>query len=120
MTPLGLLHFFITTPLVVITISFYNVLGPSDVASRSGPGSSALVLGSSLLCVSGRSFDLSSVICPVISFLCSVFSVLSVSSLLSLSLFCVYSAAPEVGCWRPGKKTPYPTVSFSVLALLRV
>jgi hypothetical protein len=33
-----------TTSLVVTTICFYNVLGPSDVVSRSGPGSSALVL----------------------------------------------------------------------------
>jgi hypothetical protein len=33
-----------TTSLVVTTIPFYNVLGPSDVVSRSGSGSSALVL----------------------------------------------------------------------------
>jgi hypothetical protein len=37
------------TSLVVTTISFYNVLGPSDVASRSGPGSSALDLWSSVI-----------------------------------------------------------------------
>jgi hypothetical protein len=60
-----------TTPLVVTAISVYNVLGPSDVVSRSGPGSSLdLLLGFSLICVSGRSFDLSSVcllcVCPFI------------------------------------------------------
>jgi hypothetical protein len=50
------------TSLVVTRISFYNVLWPSDVASQSGPGSSALVLWSpsiwsSLICV-GLSLDL--------------------------------------------------------------
>jgi hypothetical protein len=45
-----------TTSPVVTTISFFNVLWPSDVASRSGPGSSALVLWflliwSSLICI---------------------------------------------------------------------
>jgi hypothetical protein len=44
------------TSLVVTTISLYNELWPSDVASRSGPGSSALVLRapliwSSLICL---------------------------------------------------------------------
>jgi hypothetical protein len=48
-TPFGLLLCFITTSLVVTTISFYNVLWPSDVVSRSGPGSSALVLWSPLI-----------------------------------------------------------------------
>jgi hypothetical protein len=53
---------FFTTSLVVTTISFYNVLWPSDVASLSGPGSSALVvwsplIWSSLICV-GPSLDL--------------------------------------------------------------
>jgi hypothetical protein len=51
-----------TTSLVVTTISFYNVLGPSDIASRSGPGSSVIILGSpmissSVICV-GPSLDL--------------------------------------------------------------
>jgi hypothetical protein len=35
------------------------------------------------------------------------------------SFFCLF-CCPEVGCWRPGKKTPCPRVSFSVLALLRI
>jgi hypothetical protein len=62
-----------TTPLVVTTIS-----QPSDVVSRSGPGSSLdLLLGSSLIRVSGRSFDLSSV---------SLFSVRVSSLLFSVSL----------------------------------
>jgi hypothetical protein len=91
---------------------FYNVLWPSDFASLSGPGSFALTLGSSLICVSGRSFDLSSVICSVSSFG-------DLSSVSLFSVFCFYSAAPEVGCWRPGKKTPCHRVSFPVLALLR-
>jgi hypothetical protein len=46
-----------TTSLVVTTISFYNVLWPSDVVSPGGPGSSALVLWSSLICA-GLSLDL--------------------------------------------------------------
>jgi hypothetical protein len=46
-----------TTSLVVTTISFYNVLGPSDVVSRSGPGTSALILGFPVICV-GPSLDL--------------------------------------------------------------
>jgi hypothetical protein len=44
----------------------------------------------------------------VLSSLCSLFS----------SAF-LFSAAPEVGCWRPRKKTPCRRVSFPVLALLR-
>jgi hypothetical protein len=116
-----------TTPLVVSTVSVYNVLWPSDVVSQEW------------------SFDLSSVICSVISF--SVFSPLSVFSLSCLvyllclsylSFFisslcplvylwmCVFyrllfssvsvrlSAAPQIGCLRPGKKTPSPTVAFPV------
>jgi hypothetical protein len=48
--PFGLLFWFtITTSLVVTTVSFYNVLWPSHVVSRSGPGSSALILGSSVI-----------------------------------------------------------------------
>jgi hypothetical protein len=42
-----------TTSLVVTTISVYNVLGPSDVVSRSGPGSASLIAPLiSLLCLS--------------------------------------------------------------------
>jgi hypothetical protein len=103
----------LTTSLVVTTASFYNVVWPSDVASWSGPGSSALVLGSSLICVSDRSFNLSSVI--------------SFGDLSSVSLFCVPSLSvsvfslccPEIGCLRLGKKTSCPRVSFPVLASLR-
>jgi hypothetical protein len=101
-----------TTSLVVTTVSVYNVLGPSDVVSRSGPGSSALVLRSSLISVSGRSFDLSSVI--------SLLFLSSVICLLCSPSVCVrLSAAPEVGCLCPGKKTHCPRVLFPVLALLR-
>jgi hypothetical protein len=35
-------------------------------------------------------------------------------------LLSVYSAAPEIGCWRPGKKTPCRRVSFPVLRLLLI
>jgi hypothetical protein len=55
-TPFGLLLLLFTTSLVVTTISFYNVRWTSDVASRSGPGSSALLL---LICLD-MSFDLPS------------------------------------------------------------
>jgi hypothetical protein len=51
-----------------------------------------------------------------------VFSI-CVSLVCVCSLFCllsVYSTAPEIGCLRPGKKTPCPRVSFPVLALLRI
>jgi hypothetical protein len=66
------------TPLVVTTISVYNVPGLSDIVSRSGPGSTLdLLLGSSLIWV----FDLSSV---------SLFSV-----------FIRLSAAPQIGSLRP-------------------
>jgi hypothetical protein len=51
-------------------------------------------------------------ICQLICLLCSVFCF---SLLCSVRL----SAAPEVGCWRPGEKTPCRKVSFLVLALLR-
>jgi hypothetical protein len=70
-TPFGMLHFF-TTPLVVTTVSVYNVLGPSDVVFRSGPGSSLedlpwsasliSLLCLSLLCVSSLLFS----VCPFI------------------------------------------------------
>jgi hypothetical protein len=70
--------------------------------SRSGPCSSLdLLLGSSLICISGGSFDLSSV---------------CLSSLL-FSVSVRLSAAPQIGCLRPGKKTPSPTFSFSVAAV---
>jgi hypothetical protein len=94
-----------TTSLVVTTISFYNVLGPSDVVARSVPGSSALILGSPWIW---------SLVASLISVLWSV---------LPWSLFfcltCLYSAAPEIGCLRPRKKTPSPAVFFPVLALLQ-
>jgi hypothetical protein len=100
-----------TTSLVVTTITFYNVRWPSDVASQRGPGSSALVLWSpwiwpSLICV-GPSLDL--LLLPACwSTFCDLLQ-------CSPSVFCHYSAAPEVGCWRPGEKTPWRKV---VLALL--
>jgi hypothetical protein len=85
-----------TTPLVVTTISVYNVLGPSDVVSRSGPGSSLdLLLDSSLVCV----FDLSSV---CVSSLC--LSSLCVSSLLfsvPLSICLFISVSLLSLCLRP-------------------
>jgi hypothetical protein len=108
-----------TTSLVVTTFSVYNVLGPSDIVSRSGPGSSALVLGSPWI-FSDRCWSL---FCDLFCDLSSVSSLLcDLSSVLSLAL-CVpvrLSAAPEVGCWCPGEKTPCRRVSFPVLALLRI
>jgi hypothetical protein len=83
-----------TTSLVVTTISFYNVLGPSDVVSRSGPGSCALTIGSSLMCISGRSFDHSSVI--FFRDLSSVFSLLCVLS-LSLRFYSLLPLEKGVG-----------------------
>jgi hypothetical protein len=62
-------------------------------------------------------------------FLDLVFSDLCWSLLGSAAFFCLLicllcsvhlSAAPEVGCWRPGEKTPCRRVSFPVLALLRI
>jgi hypothetical protein len=50
------------------------------------------------------------------AFICLLWSVFCVLS----SLFCLYSAAPKVGCWRPGEKTPSRRISFPVLALLRI
>jgi hypothetical protein len=85
-----------TTPLVVTTISVYNVLGPSDVVFRSGPGSSLdLLLGSSLICVSGRSFEPSSVSLQCLS---------SVSLSRSLFYLCPFSVsvAPQIECLRLG------------------
>jgi hypothetical protein len=83
-----------TTSLVVTTISVYNVLGPSDVVSRSGPGSSldlpwsasSLLFSSPLLFCSVlfSSPLLFCVLCLGVSPL-GVLSSISVS----LSLFCV-------------------------------
>jgi hypothetical protein len=101
-----------TTSLVATTISFYNVLGPCDVASRSGPGSSALILESPVI--------LSSLICVLSSLYLSLFSI-SLSSISVLSLYvCVrLSAASEIGCLHLRNKTPCRRVSFPVLASLR-
>jgi hypothetical protein len=109
-TPFRLLLCFITTSLVVTTISFYSVLWPSDFVSRSCPGFSVFSWISSdfVFCdllLSAFCFPL---LCPLFISLCFLFY-----------LTCLYSAAPEVGCWRPGEKTPRSRVLFPVLALLR-
>jgi hypothetical protein len=59
-----------TTPLLVATISGYNVLWPSDVVSRSGP-------------------LISSVISSVISLQCLYLGVSSISVSISVSLLCL-------------------------------
>jgi hypothetical protein len=76
-----------TTPLVINTISGYNMLWPSDVVSLSGS------LISSLLSVRWSRF-----------FLC-------LSSHLSLSVLS-FSVAPQIQCLRLESKTPYLTVEF--------
>jgi hypothetical protein len=81
-----------TTSLVSTTVSFYNVLGPSDVVSRSGPGSSALVLGSSLIYVSDRSLDLSS---------------LCVSSVSLFYLSCPFICCPSKRVFAPRKEDTF-------------
>jgi hypothetical protein len=63
-----------TTSLVVTTISVYNVLWPSVVASLSGPGSSALVLcspviWSSLICLWSLPWS-ASLILSLAAFIC--------------------------------------------------
>jgi hypothetical protein len=87
-----------TTSLVVITISVYSVLWPSDVVSRSGP-----------------------LISFLLSVLWSLFSVFISVSLLSLSvvfsLLCVLSPAPQIQCLRLEQKTPSLTVAFSVASV---
>jgi hypothetical protein len=50
-----------------------------------------------------------SLFCASLLYLCPLF----------ISVSCFYSAAPEIGCLLPGKKTPCPRVWFPVLGLLR-
>jgi hypothetical protein len=95
-----------TTSLVVTTISVYHVLGPSYVASLSGPGFSLdLLLGSSLICVSDFSFDLSFLCVSSVSlfYLC----LLSVS-LLSFFCVCPFICCPSNTVLAPGKDDTSP------------
>jgi hypothetical protein len=93
------------TTSLVTTISFYNVLGPSDVVSRSGPGSSlGLLFGSSLICVSGRSF--------VSLFCVSLLCVCLLSSVSPLCLFsicvCPFICCPSIRVFAPRIEDTFP------------
>jgi hypothetical protein len=100
-----------TTSLVVITISVYNVLWPSDVVSRSGP------LVSSAICSVISFGDLSSVSLSRCLFYLCLFS-LSVCLSLSRCLFSSPSLSPlkSRGCaWNRRHLTPrlyFPLLRF--------